>query len=77
MALKGPRDMMLICVDAPDLSSTTLYAALPDEGAAILYDGFGRVSEEQLPKQATLLMGHADRFEELFDYPKTASGLPR
>jgi len=34
-----------------------------------VYEGFAEIQPDQLPRSAILLIGHQDRFEELFDYP--------
>ena len=70
MAAKGPRDMKLICVEGPPGSKTVrLIAALPDGTPLALYEGFVELEADRLPRAANLLVGHQDRFQELFEYP--------
>jgi hypothetical protein len=67
-ALKGPREMMLICLD-DDHRTARFVAALPDGTPLSLYEGFVEIQPDQLPKTAALLVGHQDSFEELFSFP--------
>jgi hypothetical protein len=68
--------MMLIIVDAPDLSSSKLIVCLPASLLSI-YEGFVEIQPDALPSEATLLVGHQDLFEELFDYPARSRSTER
>jgi hypothetical protein len=68
--LKGPREMMLICLD-DDHRTARFVAAFPDGTPLSLYEGFVEIQPDQLPKTAALLVGHQDSFEELFSFPHT------
>ena len=69
-ALKGPREMMLICLD-DDHRTARFVAAFPDGAPLSLYEGFVEIQPDRLPKTAALLVGHQDSFEELFSFPHT------
>ena len=68
-AAARPRDMMLVYEDAGDRQGFRLLAGLPDGTPLALYDGFSEIPPETLPKIADLLVGHNDRFSELFSFP--------
>jgi hypothetical protein len=65
-ALGGPRDMMLVKVARHDQMFCQLIVALPHAGLANVYEGFCEITPEQLPRRASLVMGHQDVFNELF-----------
>jgi hypothetical protein len=64
----SPKDMMLIFVGKPQ--ETQFYMLLPDNSWLTKFGGFLPISEEMLPKEAALLVGHADEFEKRFRYIK-------
>jgi hypothetical protein len=70
MTLKGPRDMMLICESTPGARPVRLIVALPDGTPLSLYEGFVEIDADRLPRAASLLVGHQDRFQEQFEFPK-------
>ncbi len=65
-----PRDMMLVCVEGPSGATVRLIAGLPDGTPLALYEGFVEISAEQLPRAANRQVGHQDRFQEQFGFPK-------
>jgi hypothetical protein len=68
-ALKQPREMILVQVNSPDLSTTRLIAGLPEGTSAAQYEGFVEIQPSELPSTASFLVGHPDRFKELFIIP--------
>ena len=46
-----------------------LVAGLPDGTPISTYEGFVEIRDGELPKTASLLVGHVERFHELFSYP--------
>ena len=54
-ALKGPREMMLICLD-DDHRTARFVAAFPDGAPLSLYEGFVEIQPDQLPRTAALLV---------------------
>jgi hypothetical protein len=65
-ALEQPEDMMLVCVEAPDLKSACYIVELPDDVPLDHFAGFAKISEYSLPDKATLLIGYEDHFKKLF-----------
>lgn len=72
MSLRGPRDMMMVCVEHDDYRMNTIIIALPDKAHLALYPGFEPLGPERLPKTASLLVGMQDRFEEQFQFASAA-----
>ncbi len=70
----GPANMMLISESAEDRQTEQLFAQLPDPAYANLLAGFEPISDERLPKIASLLVGNQTAFTERFNFP-TKSNL--
>jgi hypothetical protein len=66
LTLKGPSDMMLVTVDDLRSKTSRVIMCLPDQGLLTQYEGFTKIAGSELPYTATLLVGHQDRFRELF-----------
>jgi hypothetical protein len=67
--LKGPHDMSLVEVDTGHLGLVRLVAGLPDGTPISIYEGFVEFRDNELANTASLLVGHVERFHELFNYP--------
>jgi len=65
--LHGPRDMMMIKTELGD--GTRVYLSLPDPKLVEAYPGFEPIDPAELPREATLLIGHQDAFGERFRFP--------
>ena len=63
-----PGQMMLVATCGP--GPTMLFGSLPNP--TLLFDlaGFERVGDDELPGEASLLVGHNHAFEKRFKYPK-------
>jgi hypothetical protein len=68
-ALKGPNEMILVEVDMGMPRIARLVAGLPDGTPMSIYEGFTEIHPDELPTTASLLVGHVERFLELFRYP--------
>jgi len=63
-----PGQMMLVASAGP--SSPTLFASLPNPGLLNALADFERIEENELPSEASLLVGHHLAFAKHFTYPK-------
>ena len=63
----GIQDMMMIAERITPARSM-IYVLLPKNDAATFYDGFEIVSEEKLPREASLLVGYQPDFEKRFKF---------
>lgn len=64
-ALGTPRDMMLIAVDEEGCKRR-LFVGVPDEVMLSAYYGFNPCLGRNLPKAPTLIAGHQDAFQAMF-----------
>jgi hypothetical protein len=64
-ALSAPQDMMLVAQGMWD-NVTTLYMSLPDETHIASFHGFEPIEANFLPKEALLVHGRKDSFDEQF-----------
>ena len=62
-------NMILVEVDTGHLGLVRLVAGLPDGTPISIYEGFVEIRDNELPNTASLLVGHVERFHELFNYP--------
>src|SRR4029079_10157891 len=76
-ALETPDEMMVVCVEAPDLKSARYIIELPDGIPLDYFTGFEKISEYSLPEKASLLIGYDDHFEQLFGVPAEVPELRR
>lgn len=67
LSLHSPRDMMMISDEAA-LLETTVYISLPDDVWSPAFPGFEHIGAEALPKEACLLIGDQNAFQEKFQY---------
>lgn len=67
-AIGSIREMMMIAETMSAIKSRIIIL-LPNNNSSPFYDGFERISESQLPKEASLLVGYQDDFERRFSYP--------
>jgi hypothetical protein len=67
-----PGQMMLVAATGPDPSM--LFASLPNPAILYALVGFERVGDDELPTEASLLVGHNHAFEKRFRYPKWKPG---
>jgi hypothetical protein len=67
LALNGPHDMMLVMADNDD-GSQTLYLGLPKGALIRTFEGFEFMSESELPRAASLLVGDQSAFEKWFSF---------
>jgi hypothetical protein len=63
-----PGQMMLVATCGP--GPTMLFASLPNPTLLFALAGFERVGDDELPAEASLLVGHNHAFEKRFKYPK-------
>jgi hypothetical protein len=63
-----PGQMMLVATCGP--GPPMLFASLPNPTLLFAMAGFERVGEDELPAEASLLVGHNHAFEKRFKYPK-------
>jgi hypothetical protein len=63
-----PGQMMLVASCGP--GPTMLFASLPNPTLLFALAGFERVGDDELPTEASLLVGHNHAFEKRFRYPK-------
>ncbi|GEO18229.1 hypothetical protein [Microvirga aerophila] len=63
-----PGQMMLIATTG--LGPTKLFASLPNPYLVNALAGFERISDGELPAEASLLVSHNHAFEKRFRYPK-------
>jgi len=63
-----PGQMMLVA--ASSLSPSILFVSLPNAGLLNALAGFEGVGDDELPTEASLLVGHNHAFEQRFRYPK-------
>ena len=68
MKLGCPGQMMLIATTGP--GPTKLFASLPNPYLLNALAGFERIGDDELPAEASLLVGHNHAFETRFRYPK-------
>ena len=66
-----PGQMMLVAATGP--GPTMLFASLPNPTLLFALAGFERVGDDELPTEASLLVGHNHAFEKRFRYPKWKS----
>ena len=65
----APRGMMMLSVTRMTDRSTDIYLSVPDEPMLQLFEGFSRISESELPKSATGVVGHAEELERFHASP--------
>ncbi|PVE23332.1 hypothetical protein DC522_16485 [Microvirga sp. KLBC 81] len=63
-----PGQMMLVTASGP--GPPTLFASLPNSVLLSALTGFERITDSELPAEASLLVGHHHAFEKRFTYPK-------
>jgi hypothetical protein len=63
-----PGQMMLVAATGP--SPPILLASLPNPSLLHALAGFERIADDELPAEASLLVGHTHAFEKRFRYPK-------
>ena len=63
--LRRPRDMMLVVAPTGD-GQDRLYIGVPEPELLAAYRGFEPVLRVALPKAPTLLVGHPDVFQAMF-----------
>ena len=63
----GIHDMVIIAERITPVRSM-IYVLLPKDDAANFYEGFEIVSEERLPREASLLVGYQPDFEKRFKF---------
>jgi hypothetical protein len=63
-----PGQMMLVAATSP--SPPILFASLPNSSLLHALAGFERIADDELPGEASLLVGHNHAFEKRFRYPK-------
>ena len=63
-----PGQMMLVATTGPD--ATVLFASLPNPSLLHALVGFERVGEDELPAEASLLVGRNHAFAKRFMYPR-------
>jgi hypothetical protein len=69
-----PGQMMLVATTGPD--ATVLFASLPNPSLLHALAGFERIDDDELPTEASLLVGHNHGFEKHFRVSKVeACGL--
>jgi hypothetical protein len=69
-----PGQMMLVATTGPD--ATVLFASLPNPSLLHALAGFERIEDDELPTEASLLVGHNHGFEKHFRVSKVeACGL--
>jgi len=71
IALNAPPSMLMIEHYHDPLGhplEATIWIRLPDKAKVALYPGFEKAPADQLPRKATLLIGHNAEFEKLFGY---------
>jgi hypothetical protein len=68
MKLGCPSQMMLVATHGP--GPTMLFASLPNPTFLNALAGFERFGDNELPSEASLLVGHHHAFEKRFRYPK-------
>ena len=70
MALRGPHNMILVHADDEDWKRDKIILGLPDKTLLPMYESFEAITRDQLPRAATLLVGHVSSFEAQFDYKR-------
>jgi hypothetical protein len=65
----APRGMMMLSVTRLTERATDIYLSVPDEPMLQLFEGFSRISESELPKSATGVVGHTDELERFHASP--------
>jgi len=71
IALNAPPSMLMIEHYHDPLGhplEATIWIRLPDEAQVALYPSFEETPADQVPRKATLLIGHNAEFERLFGY---------
>jgi hypothetical protein len=68
MKLGCPGQIMLIATTGP--GPTMLLASLPNPYLLNVLAGFESIGDDELPAEASLLVGHNHAFEKRFRYPK-------
>jgi len=63
-----PGQMMLVAT--PGAGSSMFFASLPNPSLLHALVGFERVGDDELPAEASLLVGHNHAFEKRFRYPR-------
>ena len=66
----APGGMMMVAVTEDAHQKTDVYLSVPEERFLLLFVGFSRITEGDLPEEATFLVGHDSDFEHRFDFPK-------
>ncbi|HEV2565867.1 MAG TPA: hypothetical protein VGU19_12370 [Microvirga sp.] len=67
--LGGPKQMMLAAACDPASGQSILLMSLPNATFLGFFSGFERVTEDALPSEAALLVGHNDELLKHFRYP--------
>ena len=67
-----PGQMMLVATSGA--GTPVLFASLPNPALLYALPGFERVGDDELPAEASLLVGHNHAFEKRFMYPKWKPG---
>lgn len=62
----APKGTMLVC----SKDSEIYYISLGDERFLQMFPGFTEIDRDSLPKEAVLLIGSQNDFEEFFNFPK-------
>ena len=65
----APRGMMMLSVSRLTDRATDIYLSVPEEQMLQLFEGFTLISESELPKSATGVVGHADELERFHASP--------
>jgi hypothetical protein len=68
MKLGCPGQMMLVATSGP--GPTMLFTSLPNPYLLHALAGFEQIGEDELPAEASPLVGHNHAFEKRFRYPK-------
>jgi hypothetical protein len=64
-AMASPTEMLLVATSETEGGTRTLYIRVPDD-VADKFPDFGEIAENQVPKEAELLVGHYGEFRKLF-----------
>jgi len=67
--LGGPKQMMLAAAADPASGQSILLMSLPNTTFLEFFSGFECVTEDALPAEAALLVGHSDELLKHFRYP--------
>jgi len=67
--LGSPKQMMLAAACDPESGQSILLMSLPNTAYLGFFSGFESVTEDALPPEAALLVGHSDELLKRFRYP--------